>query len=100
MSRRSVWKVLHLLHTARAATHEELRQAGIECGPDSIDPLLEDLELVERTEDRYKIAKRGRDLLDRVLVAHRRITGQDMRVDHPSAFRRHPLWRALGRPLH
>jgi hypothetical protein len=87
MSRRSVWKVLHLLHTARPATIEQLVDAGIECQPDTIDPLLEDLHLLEGGKgDPYKLAERGRKLLDNFLVAHRRLTGEDMRVDHPSAF--------------
>jgi hypothetical protein len=78
--------MLHLLHTARAATLKELDDAGIECKSDSIGPLLEDLKLLELKGDRYKLAERGRKLLDNFLVAHRRTTGEDMRVDHPSAF--------------
>jgi hypothetical protein len=80
MSRRSIWKTLHLLHTARAATDQELREAGVECQPDSIDPLLADLGLIEADSGRFKLSERGRKLLDTFLIAHRRLTGEDMRV--------------------
>jgi hypothetical protein len=86
MSRRSIWKVLHLLHTARPASIEELRDAGIHCEPDTIDPLLDDLQFLKLDGNRFALSERGRKLLDNFLVAHRRFTGEDMRVDHPSAF--------------
>lgn len=86
MSRRSLWKALHLLHTARPATINELFAAGIDCQPDTFDPLLKDLQLLECIGGRYQLTERGRKLLDIFLVAHRRLTGEDMRVDYPNAF--------------
>ena len=71
MSSRSIWKTLHLLHTARAATVDELASAGIECEPDTISPLLRDLGLVELRGDYYALNERGRKLLDCCLVSNR-----------------------------
>src|SRR4051794_446258 len=86
MSRRSLWKALHLLATARPLTIQQLFDAGISCQPDTIDPLLDDLQLLENAGGQYRLSQRGRKLLDNFLIAHRRLTGEDMRVDHPSAF--------------
>src|ERR1700733_3414769 len=88
MSDRAMWKMLHLLYNAPtpAISDSDLREAGVSCYPDTIQPLLE-AGLVERTTpDEYRLGRGIRDLLRFVALANRRWSGNDMWVDYPEVF--------------
>jgi len=87
MSDRSMWKMLHLLYTLRPGqdglTDEELSDAGIDCGPDTIQPLTSS-GVVARVGGRYGLTEPVRRILGTCVVANRRWSTDDMWVDHPS----------------
>lgn len=89
MSDRSMWKMLHLLYTLRPGhpglTNQQLDNAGIDCGPDTIYP-LEAGGAVARDGATYSLTECARRILGTCIVANRRWSGDDMWVDYPSAF--------------
>ncbi len=88
MSDRSQWKMLHLLY-CYGHPHlglGELRQAGIDCYNDTIQHLI-DKQAVERgASDTYQLSPAARAILETCIVANRRWSGDDMRVDYPEGF--------------
>jgi hypothetical protein len=89
MSDRSMWKMLHLLYTLRPGqtglTDQQLDAAGVDCGPDTIFP-FEASGVVIRQGATYSLSECARRILGSCVVANRRWSGDDMWVDHPSAF--------------
>jgi hypothetical protein len=89
MSDRSMWKMLHLLYTlppGRAGlTLEELKQAGIRCDPDTIQPLVSS-GVVAGDAGRYTLTQAANRILGTCVVANRRWSSDDMWVDFPSVF--------------
>ena len=89
MSDRSTWKMLHLLYTLRPGweglSDQELANAGIDCGPDTIEPLRAS-GVVSYNAGRYALTEASRRVLGACVVANRRWSSDDMWVDAPSAF--------------
>lgn len=89
MSDRSMWKMLHLLYTLRPGqnglSEGELTDAGIDCGADTIQPLLSS-GVVSRSGGKYMLTEPVTRVLGTCVVANRRWSSDDMWVDHPSAF--------------
>jgi hypothetical protein len=85
-----MWKMLHLLYTlpprkGGQLTDMELAEAGIDCGPDTIYPMV-DGEVIAAEGNRIGLTKSARTLLRTCVLANRRWSGADMWVDYPSAF--------------
>jgi hypothetical protein len=89
MSDRSMWKMLHLLYTLRPGQHglsdQELADAGIDCDPDTIQPLASS-GVVSSAGGLYSLTEPVRRILGTCVVANRRWSNDDMWVDYPSAF--------------
>jgi hypothetical protein len=89
MSDRSMWKMLHLLYTLRPGQHGlsdlQLADAGIDCGPDTMDPLRTS-GVVSYDAGMYSLTDASRRVLGACIVANRRWSSDDMWVDYPSAF--------------
>lgn len=90
MSNRSIWKMLHLLHTAPPGpqdglTREELLSAGIDCHNDTYNPLTAS-GAVLRDNDRYSLSPAATEIFKDCVVANRKWEGYDIRVDYPKAF--------------
>ena len=90
MSNRSMWKMLHLLYTVPprqqpGLTYHELYQVGIDCGPDTINPLIEG-GAAYRDADRIVLSNTAETILGACVIANRRWSGRDIWVDYPKAF--------------
>ena len=89
MSDRSMWKMLHLLYTLRPGQNglrdQDLLDVGIDCGPDTVNPLLEG-KAVSYDGGLYALTEPARKILGACIVANRRWPSDDMWVDYPSAF--------------
>lgn len=89
MSDRSMWKMLHLLYTLppgeRGLSDQQLADAGIDCGPDTIEP-LKTSGVVFYDAGTYALTDASRRVLGACVVANRRWSSDDMWVDYPSAF--------------
>ena len=89
MSDRSMWKMLHLLYTLRPGQNglrdQDLLNVGIDCGPDTVNPLLEG-KAVSYDGGLYALTEPARKILGACIVANRRWSSDDMWVDYPSAF--------------
>ena len=89
MSDRSMWKMLHLLYTLTPGrpglSDQELRAAGIDCGSDTIYPLVHN-GAVSREAGQYALTPPARQILGSCVVANRRWSSDDLWVDYPSAF--------------
>ena len=89
MSDRSMWKMLHLLYTLRPGqaglSDQQLADAGIDCGPDTIQPLV-GTGVVAQTAGLYSLTESTSMILRSCVVANRRWPADDMWVDYPSAF--------------
>jgi hypothetical protein len=89
MGFRPMWKMVHLLHLygRPGLTRTELFNAGVECNPHNLQPLLQS-GIVEdgRTDDEYRLSGAAEELIKVCIVAHRHSYGGDMRVDFPHAF--------------
>ena len=89
MSDRSMWKMLHVLYTLppgqRGLSDQQLADAGIDCGPDTIDP-LKTSGVVSYDAGMYALTDASRRVLGSCVVANRRWSSDDMWVDYPSAF--------------
>jgi hypothetical protein len=88
MADRDMWKMLHLLHLygKSGISREALVKAGIDCIPDTIDPLLESGAVVRLEEGHYRLSPAARTLLGVCVVANKARQGKDLRVDYPQAF--------------
>ncbi len=89
MSDRSMWKMLHLLYTLKPGQHglrdQDLLDVGINCGPDTVNPLVEG-KAVSYDAGLYALTEPARKILGSCIVANRRWSSDDMWVDYPSVF--------------
>jgi len=89
MSARSMWKMLHRLHTIppgkSGLTAKELARVGIDCGDDTIIPFVND-GVVAFDGKYYSLTPSARRLAETCVVANKRWSSDDLWVDHPSAF--------------
>lgn len=89
MSDRSMWKMLHLLYTLRPGqrglSDQQLAEAGIDCDPDTIQPLVGS-GVASKVDGLYSLTEPTKMILRSCVVANRRWPADDMWVDHPSAF--------------
>ena len=89
MSDRSMWKMLHLLYTLKPGQNrlsdQALQDVGIDCGPDTVNPLLDSM-AVSYDRGLYALTKPAEAILRTCIVANRRWSSDDMCVDYPSAF--------------
>lgn len=89
MSDRKSWKMLHLLYNLKPGksglTSVELGAAGVDCDPDSIQPLV-DGKAVEYNPKGYSLTQASRTILRMCVVANRRWSGKDILVDYPEVF--------------
>lgn len=93
MSARDMWKMLHLLHThgRPGLSGLDLRQAGITCEPDTIDPLVyseavEKRYISNRKTPEYFLSNSARAIIQNCVVSNKRTMGGDLYVDSPRAF--------------
>ena len=84
-----MWKMLHLLNTMRPGkgglTDQELEAAGIDCGPDTMYPLLSS-GAVLHDGVRFSLASPAHAILTSCLVGNRRWSSDDVYVDEASVF--------------
>jgi len=89
MSDRKSWKMLHLLYNLRPGksglTPDELESAGVDCNPDSIQP-LENGKAVRFINNTYSLTQAARTILNTCIVSNRNWSGKDMFVDYPEVF--------------
>lgn len=89
MSHRAMWKMLHLLYTLKpgitSLNAQELADAGVDCGPDTIYP-LEQSGAVMNTGGNYSLTPPAIAILQTCVVANRRWPGNDLWVDYPEVF--------------
>ena len=89
MSDRSMWKLLHILYTIppgkNSVPWNELVDAGIDCGPDTYNP-LETAGVISNIGGAYALTPAAQKILETCIVANRRWPSDDMLVDYPSAF--------------
>jgi len=90
MSDRASWKMLQLLYTLKpnvpGLTGRQLAAAGIDCGPDTIKPLVDSRVVVVDSNGIYSLSGAAGKILGCCIVANRRWSGNDMRVDNPEVF--------------
>ena len=90
MSDRKSWKMLHLLYTLKPGvsglTAQQLAAAGVDCGPDTIRPLVDGKAVVVTNQGLYSLGKAARKILECGVLANRRWSGRDMLVDYPEVF--------------
>jgi hypothetical protein len=88
MSHRSMWKMIHVLHLYGnpGLSKDALLHAGIDCIPDTIQPLLSSGVIEEKAEGHYFLSNATLQLLESCVLANRRAMGVDVRVDYPQAF--------------
>jgi len=81
--------MLHTLYTLppgkTALTATELKSVGIDCDPDTIEPLVVS-GAVNKTRGRYTLSNAARKILATCIVANRRWQSDEVQVDGPSAF--------------
>jgi hypothetical protein len=89
MSDRDMWKMLHVLYTLKPGqsglSASALVELGIDCGPDTFDPLRQG-KAVTYKRGLFALAEGAQTILSRCVVANRRWPGDDIWVDYPSAF--------------
>jgi hypothetical protein len=102
MSDRSSWKMLHLLYTLKPGipglTAQQLAAAGVDCGPDTIQPLVDGKAVAVDGTGVYSLCEPARKILQCCVVANRRWSGGEMLVDRPEVFVVMPFresWSAL-----
>jgi hypothetical protein len=90
MSDRASWKMLHLLYTLRPGisglTAQQLLSAGIDCGTDTVQPLVDERAVVVDSMGIYSLSETAKKILQCCVVANRRWSGKDMLVDCPEVF--------------
>lgn len=84
-----MWKMLHLLNTMRPGkgglTEQELADAGINCGADTLFPLL-NAGTVHHDGAKFTLTPPSSAILSSCLVANRRWSSDDLYVDDASVF--------------
>jgi hypothetical protein len=87
MSFRHMWKMVHLIHLYGnpGLSRADLFRAGIDCNPDTIQPLLQSL-AIEEEADQYRLSSAAQKLLEVCTVANRSSYTGNVRVDYPHAF--------------
>jgi hypothetical protein len=101
MSGYAMWKMLHLIHLygqpdaegRMSLSQAQLFRAGIDCGPDTISPLVQGGAVSFHPDSsgdwakaHYALAPATIKLLEACIVACRSVTDVDVRVDYPQAF--------------
>ncbi|HEY4960267.1 MAG TPA: hypothetical protein VFC15_11960 [Candidatus Limnocylindrales bacterium] len=90
MSDRNSWKMLHLLYTLKPGvvglTAGQLASAGVDCGPDTIQPLIDCKAVLVDASGVHSLSEPSRKILGCCLVANRRWSGKDVLVDYPEVF--------------
>jgi hypothetical protein len=83
-----MWKMIHLLHLygQPGLSKVVLLDAGIDCDPDTIQPLLVSGVIEERPTGQYVLSNATLKLLETCVLANKRTVGVDVRVDFPHAF--------------
>jgi hypothetical protein len=104
MSDRASWKMLHLLYTLKPGipglTAQQLGAAGVDCGPDTIQPLVDGKAVVVNAAGIYSLGEAARKILQCCVVTNRRWSGKDMLVDHPEVFVVMPFQEAWSTPVY
>jgi hypothetical protein len=87
MSNRKMWKMLHLLYNinTNGLTEPKLKNAGVDCNPDTIYPLL-DSKAVVFEDGEYRLTQAAREILRCCIVANRKWGTEDIQVDSPEVF--------------
>ena len=85
-----MWKMLHLLYTLPprqqpGLSYPELARAGVDCDPDTIQPLIQS-GVLQQHGGRYVLSHAALTILGACLVANRRWSMKDVWVDYPKAF--------------
>src|SRR5262249_42391269 len=84
MSDRTSWKMLHLLYALKPGisglTAQQLTSAGVDCGPRTIQPLVDGKAVVVDSTGMYSLSEAARKILQCCVVANRRWSGKDMLV--------------------
>jgi hypothetical protein len=82
--------MLHLLHTLKPGvpglTAQQLAAAGIDCGADTINPLVDAKAVLINSMGLYSLSETASKVLQCCVVANRRWSGADMLVDCPEVF--------------
>ena len=82
--------MLNLLYTLKPGvpglTAQQLAAAGVDCGPDTIQPLVDGKAVLVDSSGIYSLGEAARKILQCCVVANRRWSGKDMLVDHPEVF--------------
>ena len=82
--------MLHLLYTLKPGvpglTAQQLATAGVDCGPDTIQPLVDGKAVMVNTPGLYSLSEAARKILQCCVVANRHWAGRDMLVDYPEVF--------------
>lgn len=90
MSDRKSWKMLNLLYTLKPGINglsgRVLYDAGVDCGPDTIEPLIDSGIVIKDNTDNYTLSKNARQIMQFCILGNRRWNGNDMRVDYPEVF--------------
>ena len=90
MSDRNSWKMLHLLYTLRPGvvglTAQQLAVSGVDCGPDTIQPLVDAKAVDVDASGLHSLTQPTRKIMQCCVLGNRRWSGSDMRVDYPEVF--------------
>lgn len=90
MSDRKHWKMLHLLYNLPPGTtglsDQQLADAGVDCDPDTIQPLINGGAVEMDYAGLYSLSEPAMKILTCSVVANRRWPADDMRVDRPTVF--------------
>jgi hypothetical protein len=82
--------MLHLLYTLKPGvpglTAQQLATAGVDCGPDTIQPLVDGKAVVVDITGTHSLSEAARKILQCCVVANRHWAGKDMLVDYPEVF--------------
>jgi hypothetical protein len=82
--------MLHILYTLKPGisglTASQLASAGVDCGPDTVQPLVDGKAVVVDSTGIYSLSEASRKILQCCVVANRRWSGKDMLIDCPEAF--------------
>jgi hypothetical protein len=88
MSERMMWKMIHLLYLSPKPklSGTELADVGVDCYQDTIQELLSAKVVKRSSSNNYILSDAARQMLKVCVVANKRHTGQNIRVDYPHAF--------------
>jgi hypothetical protein len=91
MGYRSMWKMMHLLYTLPQGTGQtgltsaQLEEVGIDCWPDTVDPLVAS-GAVTIEDGFYRLSAGAKQILQGCVVANGQGLPDEMWVDYPMAF--------------